>query len=78
MTSENFCYWLQGYSEVTNGQLPNTTQWQVIVDHLNVTLKAPPYNGLSGSFTNSYITANGLTGSSYCRVVPQGAMITFC
>lgn len=42
MTSENFCYWLQGYSEVTNGQLPNATQWQVIVDHLNVTLKVPP------------------------------------
>lgn len=30
-----FCYWLRGYTEITNGAQPDATQWQIIQDHLN-------------------------------------------
>lgn len=33
MTPEQFCYWLQGFSEV-NGSPPNTAQWKIIQDHI--------------------------------------------
>lgn len=33
MTHEQFCYWLQGFSEVT-GRAPTEAEWQVIQDHL--------------------------------------------
>lgn len=36
MTEQQFCYWLQGFVEIMNGQQPNQTQWQVIQDHLKL------------------------------------------
>jgi len=33
MTSEQFCYWLQGFVEIT-GQQPTKKQWQDITNHL--------------------------------------------
>lgn len=35
MTSEQFAYWLQGYSEIA-GDAPSAEQWQVIQDHLKL------------------------------------------
>ena len=34
MTPENFCYWLKGFDEITNGQPPGPAQWEVIRNHL--------------------------------------------
>lgn len=40
MTPEQFCYWLQGYAEITNSyQGPNPQQWQIINDHLKEVFK---------------------------------------
>jgi hypothetical protein len=36
MTHEQFCYWLQGFSEVT-GKVPTAEQWKIIQDHLQAT-----------------------------------------
>lgn len=33
MTSEQFAYWLQGYSEIA-GNAPTAEQWKVVQDHL--------------------------------------------
>ena len=34
MSPENFCYWLQGFNEITDGQTPTKEQWEVICKHL--------------------------------------------
>jgi hypothetical protein len=36
MTPENFCYWLQGYMELTHAKNLNASQFQIIQDHLNL------------------------------------------
>jgi len=38
MTPENFCYWLQGFSEL-NGQAPTEDQWKSIAEHLELVFK---------------------------------------
>lgn len=35
MTPENFCYWLQGYSELC-GEAPTIEQWELINEHLKL------------------------------------------
>jgi hypothetical protein len=49
MNAQNFCYWLQGYSEI-DGATPNAEQWQVILDHLKIVeeLKKKPENLFAG------------------------------
>lgn len=43
MTSEQFAYWLNGYSELNGGAIPNPAQWQMIREHLaTVFLKVTP------------------------------------
>lgn len=44
MTPENFCYWLQGSLELTEGQELTAKQVTVIKDHLNLVFdkKTPP------------------------------------
>lgn len=36
MTPENFCYWLQGYFEISHTKTLNAMQIQVVQDHLNL------------------------------------------
>lgn len=36
MTSNDYAFWLRGYVEITNGQYPDPTQWQIIKDHLDL------------------------------------------
>lgn len=38
MTSENFCYWLQGYLELTSQDNLTAEQIQIINDHLALVL----------------------------------------
>lgn len=35
MTPEQFCYWLQGYVELTDWTRPDEAHWQSICDHLH-------------------------------------------
>lgn len=35
MNSQDFCYWLKGFSEIA-GKVPTKEQWQVIQDHLSL------------------------------------------
>jgi len=51
MTPEQFCYWLQGFAEITGanvgfGSNPQPHEWEVIKDHLNLVFKkeTPDYN----------------------------------
>lgn len=37
MNTRDFCYWLQGYCELTKGDLPTKTQLKMIVEHLTLT-----------------------------------------
>lgn len=39
MTPENFCYWLQGASEVFPSKRPSENEWLVIQDHLKLVFK---------------------------------------
>lgn len=39
MTPENFCYWLQGYIELSNCQNLTPEQIQMIRDHLQLVFK---------------------------------------
>jgi hypothetical protein len=36
MTPEQFAYWLHGWSEINGGMPPNSGQWVIINDHLNL------------------------------------------
>lgn len=36
MKAEEFCYWLQGFFELSNSNTLSVTQTQVIKDHLNL------------------------------------------
>lgn len=38
MTSEQFSYWLQGFSELV-GKEPTKEQWKIIQDHLQLVFK---------------------------------------
>lgn len=36
MTTEQFCYWMQGFFEISNPKELNAKQIQIIQDHLNL------------------------------------------
>jgi hypothetical protein len=44
MTPENFAYWLNGFVELTQGQVPTPAQWKSIQEHLGEVFKkvTPP------------------------------------
>ena len=39
MTPEQFCYWLQGFAELTKGCPPDSVQWASIAEHLQTVFK---------------------------------------
>lgn len=39
MTSRDFCYWLQGYFEVSEAKIMNKTQLNQVKKHLNLVFK---------------------------------------
>ena len=39
MSDEQFCYWLQGFVELTGGKEPTLDQWKVIKEHLQLVFK---------------------------------------
>lgn len=36
MDSRDFCYWMQGFVELTNGEHPTAEQWELIKSHLTL------------------------------------------
>lgn len=44
MNPDQFTYWLQGFVELTGGQMPEEEQWKSICDHLQTVFKkvTPP------------------------------------
>ena len=44
MTPEQFCYWMQGFVELSGGFPPTTEQWHSISEHLQTVFKkeTPP------------------------------------
>ncbi len=50
MTPEQFCYWLQGFAEITSASnVPTAEQWKIINDHLQTVFKkvTPEYKPTS-------------------------------
>ncbi|WP_321913566.1 hypothetical protein [Paraburkholderia sp. J11-2] len=39
MNERDFCYWLNGFVELTQGQTPNPAQWKSIKEHLDLVFK---------------------------------------
>lgn len=39
MNAQDFCYWLQGFTELTQGQTPSPAQWKAIREHLDLVFK---------------------------------------
>jgi hypothetical protein len=58
----HFCYWLKGYTEITNAKMPTEQEWRIINDHLDAvfTKVTPTYPTLigSGSFTSPVFSKN--------------------
>ena len=46
MTAEQFCYWLQGFAELSGDAPPSPEQWQSIREHMQTVFHkiTPPYN----------------------------------
>jgi len=44
MNHRDFAYWLHGFTEITGGQMPTQAEWNMIVQHLELTFKkvTPP------------------------------------
>lgn len=60
MTPEQFCYWLQGFAEITGanvgfGSNPQPHEWEVIKDHLALVFKKE-----TPSYTFPALTADEL------------------
>lgn len=51
MTPENFCYWLQGYLEISGNENLIEAQVKIVKDHLDLVLekKTPTYGGRTRS-----------------------------
>lgn len=51
MDADQFCYWLQGFVELTHTPQPSEAQWQAIKDHLQLVFdKKTPQYGNAGDF----------------------------
>ena len=45
MKPENFCYWLQGFVEISNTKTLSENEWLIVKDHLNLVFnKQTPYH----------------------------------
>jgi len=74
MTPENFCYWLQGYFEISDSKELTEKQINVIQSHLHLVFnKAPnlyrmPYKGGGGvsAYSGFVYNPSGSGYSGYC------------
>jgi hypothetical protein len=54
MTSENFCYWLQGYIELSNCKSLTPGQVKMISDHLQLVFKKETPHPLTVSLNSTW------------------------
>lgn len=72
MSPEQFAYWLQGYTEITNGQQPDATQWQIIVDHLKSVFHKETPERYPVSALDAFSALTGKFAPTYCSsLLPQ-------
>lgn len=79
MKSEQFAYWLQGFAELTPGQVPSKDQWEMIVEHLaEVFDKVTPPMKMGSGIRDPQFGAWGSSGSSGVAYagMPPSAMVT--
>jgi len=52
MDTKDFCYWLRGFTEVTDNKMPNKKEWRIICDHLDLVFNkvTPDRNKIIGQF----------------------------
>lgn len=50
MTAEQFCYWFQGFLEVSNSKQMSKGQQQIVIDHLQTVFKKVTPNRQSDMF----------------------------
>ena len=62
MTHEQFCYWLQGFAELSPATPPTPEQWKSIQEHLALTFKkvTPPLPRSGGGGLLEYAGQNPL------------------
>lgn len=73
MTPESFVYWLQGFVELNDGEMPTQAQWKSIVEHLStifnkVTPKYDPSRKICSN-DNLFIPLQ----EKYCALGVQGS-----
>jgi hypothetical protein len=64
MTPQNFCYWLQGYFELTNGSNLSEEQVNLIKEHLQLTFNKVTLGVVGGTTGCSYTTPTDNIGTS--------------
>lgn len=72
MTPENFCYWLQGYFELTESRFFSQTQTNILKNHLGLV-----FNKVTPDIP-TWVEADGSSGySGFCGIcgIPSGISI---
>lgn len=44
MNARDFCFWMQGYVELTNGEQPSVAVWKLIIEHLELAVENEDYS----------------------------------
>lgn len=71
MTPENFCYWLQGYFEISDSDSLNDHQIQEVKNHLALVLnKKTPDTSVYRLSTTPFTFTNELMGYSNTKNSP--------
>lgn len=67
MQPQSFAYWLQGFVELTNGQMPTSTQWQTIMDHVEEVNRAAAAKAVPASPSELFDLGDisGVTGLGF-------------
>lgn len=67
MTPDQFCYWLQGFSEVNGNKMINEMQWRIIQDHLQLVFdKVTPVYKITDHMSINYQIPKARGGGGGC------------
>lgn len=76
MTSQDFCYWLQGYLEVSNPALIKEKELAIIKEHLNLVFSKVTSGGLGGAgLTNPFVPNPFTNPITYCSSIDNDVSI---
>lgn len=75
MTPENFCYWLQGFIEISGLQAISEEQVNVINDHLKLVFqKVTPSKPYTGIRSMDLPDSHPHPSSKYCALTTPGTL----